>query len=62
MTGHEQDPLMDQRAGARGDDARRDAQVVRLHKVDERPDIREEVQDVDDPDCVQAVRVILTCA
>ena len=39
---------MDQRAAAMGGDTGRYSVVVRLGEIDERPDIRKEIQDVDD--------------
>ena len=55
MTGQQKDALMDQRAAAMGDDAGRKPGVVRLNEEDERPDIRKEIQNVDDLHRGQAV-------
>ena len=55
MTGQQKDALMDQRAAAMGDDTGRYSEVVRLGEIDERPDIRKEIQDVDDLHRGQAV-------
>ena len=56
MTGQQKDALMYQRAAAMGDDTGRYSEVVRLGEIDERPDIRKKIQDVDDLHGVQAVR------
>ena len=55
MTGQQEDALMNQRTGAMGDHAERKPGIVRLNVEDERPDIREQIQDVHDLHRGQAV-------
>ena len=50
MARHQKGALVNQRSAALGDDAGRDSEVVRLGEIDERPDVREQIERVDNLD------------
>jgi hypothetical protein len=49
MARHQDSALVNQRSTALGDDAARYSEVVRLGEIDERPDVREQIERVDNP-------------
>jgi hypothetical protein len=53
MSSDEKRALVDERASALTDDTRRQPDGVRLHEVNQRPNVREQVQNVDNFDAGQ---------